>query len=332
MALLVKLRPAGPARFGPDTGDRHGAGRVLHSDSLFSALTHAMASLGRLDDWLAATAAGLSATVRVSSGFPFKGNQLLLPPPQSLWPLPPSLKIRWKSARFITAAAASMLAANGTLSEDQWFVDGLSECLLPNGAHGGPFRESLRSSAAIDRLGAGAAAHQTACLEFAPDSGVWFAVEFSSELARDEWRPPIEGAIRLLADSGVGGERSRGWGHFSQADFREGDLLALLFGGNWSAPADSNAQWLLSMFSPADEDEVDWSRGSYSVVERGGRIESPAGSGGLKKSARMISEGSVLVSKNPLVGAARNVAPEGFAHPVYRAGFALAIPIAWKAA
>jgi hypothetical protein len=44
----------------------------------------------------------------------------------------------------------------------------------------------------------------------------------------------------------------------------------------------------------------------------------------------MVAEGSVLVSQAPLRGAARDVAPQDFAHPVYRAGFALAIPIPWK--
>jgi hypothetical protein len=67
-------------------------------------------------------------------------------------------------------------------------------------------------------------------------------------------------------------------------------------------------------------------------LTRGGRIESPVRSGGLKKALHMISEGSVLVAENPVNGAAPDVAPEGFAHPVYRAGFALAIPIPWQAA
>jgi hypothetical protein len=41
----------------------------------------------------------------------------------------------------------------------------------------------------------------------------------------------------------------------------------------------------------------------------------------------MIEEGSVLFSLAPPRGAARNVAPPDFPHPVFRAGFALAIPI-----
>ena len=41
----------------------------------------------------------------------------------------------------------------------------------------------------------------------------------------------------------------------------------------------------------------------------------------------MVAEGSVLYAGGALCGAAPDVAPEGFAHPVFRAGFALAIPL-----
>ena len=41
----------------------------------------------------------------------------------------------------------------------------------------------------------------------------------------------------------------------------------------------------------------------------------------------MISEGSVIAAPSAPPGAASNVAPDDFPHPVYRAGFALAVPI-----
>jgi hypothetical protein len=83
--------------------------------------------------------------------------------------------------------------------------------------------------------------------------------------------------------------------------------------------------WLLSLFTPAPTDAVDWSRGNYTVLTRGGRVESPAGSGELKKQLQMVAEGSVLYASSTPCGAAADVAPDGFAHPVFRAGFALAI-------
>ena len=87
------------------------------------------------------------------------------------------------------------------------------------------------------------------------------------------------------------------------------------------------AHWLLSLFTPAAADAVDWARGSYTVLARGGRIDSPSGSGELKKQIQMVAEGSVLYADGVPLGAAADVAPDGFAHPVFRAGFALAIPL-----
>ena len=85
--------------------------------------------------------------------------------------------------------------------------------------------------------------------------------------------------------------------------------------------------WLLSLFTPAPGDSVDWGRGNYAVLARSGRVDSPAGSGELKKEIQMVAEGSVLCAATPPRGSAADVAPDGFAHPVFRAGFALAIPL-----
>jgi hypothetical protein len=85
--------------------------------------------------------------------------------------------------------------------------------------------------------------------------------------------------------------------------------------------------WMLSLFAPAAGDTVDWTRGDYAVIERNGRIESPVASGGLKKQVNLVAEGSVLIAASAPVGSAPDVAPDGFPHPVFRAGFAVAIPL-----
>ena len=54
--LVVKLRPSGPWRIGPDSGARNRVDVIYHSDSLYSAVTAAMARLGWLEEWLDATA------------------------------------------------------------------------------------------------------------------------------------------------------------------------------------------------------------------------------------------------------------------------------------
>ena len=99
--LLIRLRPVGPWRIGPDSGDRDRVDRIYHSDSLYSAVTSAMARLDMLDAWLDATARSAEPAVRFSSCFPYQGDTLLVVPPRNLWPPPPSSKVRWKGARFV---------------------------------------------------------------------------------------------------------------------------------------------------------------------------------------------------------------------------------------
>jgi CRISPR/Cas system CSM-associated protein Csm4 (group 5 of RAMP superfamily) len=309
MALIeIRLRPTGPWRGGHRAGDRERVDSVYHSDALYSAVTHAMGALGWLEEWLDATArAEGGSAVRFSSLFPFIGDTRLVPPPRTAWPPSGAGKLYVNAARLVPLE----VARQGVINESRWAVDGASECLLPIGRPA-PFSVSMRSAAAVDRLTGQMESHRTACLEFASDAGWWSLVEVS-----DDWEARVKSALRLLADSGFGGERSRGWGRTAQPEFSDASAL---FGdghpGTW---------WMLSLYSPHAEDAVDWARGDYNAVTRGGWTDSPAGSA-KKKQVRMIEEGSVLMAPF-LRGRAVDVAPEGFAHPAWRAGFALAVPV-----
>jgi CRISPR type III-A-associated RAMP protein Csm4 len=616
--LVVKLRPSGPWRIGPDSGARNRVDVIYHSDSLYSAVTAAMSRLGWLEEWLDATARTGSPAVSFSSCFPFVGDTVYVIPPRTIWP-PASTstkaaRVRWKSARFVPLTAVQSILSGDRLDENQWSVDGPSDCLVPAGTPG-PFRTAVRSNASVDRLTGASERHSTACIEFRPDSGLWTVVSFADEAAQARWSPKVKAAFRLLADTGFGGERSRGWGRSEAPEFIDGMLPDLILpmptesavapepvevieaavvappiieplvveavppapetepepsapetalepgavlsvaapepvevaeaavvappiiealvveavppapdsepepSAPETAPADatsapetapattepaidppgdatpssepaapsstepvieppgdatpapdpapsatepaiesapepetapaatepvieppgdampapepddtllSRAQgapregavpltavpeitseppapepeqpliaaeaaasdapvveavaiaepapaepeviaatpaigpekpavesmpepaapeplpepepllpftapthphWLLSLFTPAPADSVDWRRGNYTVVPRGGRIDSPAGSGELKKQIQMVAEGSVLYAETPPRGSAADVAPDGFAHPVFRAGFAVAIPL-----
>jgi hypothetical protein len=337
-----------------------------------------------------------------------------------------SARVRWKSARFVPLSVVQAMLAGEPLEGNQWSLDGASECLVPAGRPG-PFRTGVRWSAAVDRLTGAVERHSTACIEFRPGAGLWTVVSFQDESARTRWLDPIKAAFRLLADTGFGGERSRGWGRSEPPEFTDGTLPEMVLGnrgqgpgaggqgverslelspleapqepapeppltepappesevpiaaesvtalaplalGLWPpapdeppvvepAPPESEAQiaaepvtepaplapgprplapdlppapaqhWLLSLFTPAPDDSVDWGRGNYAVLARCGRVDSPAGSGELKKEIQMVAEGSVLCAAAPPRGSAADVAPDGFAHPVFRAGFALSIPL-----
>jgi CRISPR type III-A-associated RAMP protein Csm4 len=520
--LVVKLRPSGPWRIGPDSGARNRVDVIYHSDSLYSAVTNAMARMSRLEEWLDATARSATPAVCFSSCFPFVDEIGYVVPPRTVWPpQSPSLKaapVRWKSARFIPLAMVQSILAGDRLDENRWSVDGPSGCLMPAGKQG-PFRTSVRWGAAVDRLSGASERHSTACIEFRPGAGLWVVIGFADDAARDQWQDAVKAAFRWLADTGFGGERSRGWGRSEAPEFIEGELPAMIIGerpppmsaevrapreiepmiekasplqepeepspappveppepepspeappeqeptppveepgppapepipdsvgvteieakpaateapssseqapepasisqdaaanveaqpaateapssseqapepapisqdaaatveaepaaaeppssseqapepspisqdaaATVEAPASTTEStaapeperspepamqaakpgapgrphWILSLFTPAAADTVDWARGSYTLLSRGGRIDSPAGSGELKKQIQMIAEGSVLIAETPPRGAAPDVAPDGFAHPVFRAGFALSIPL-----
>ena len=409
--LVVKLRPAGPWRIGTDSGARNRVDVIYHSDSLYSAVASAMARLGSLDEWLEATARNRAPAVSFSSCFPFLDEIGFVVPPRTIWPpTSPALmsaRVRWKSARFVPLAVVQAMLAGEALNGNQWSLDGASECLVPAGRPG-PFRTGVRWSAAVDRLTGAVERHSTGCIEFRPGAGLWTIVSFADEAAHTRWLEPIKAAFRLLADTGFGGERSRGWGRSEPPEFVDGTLPEMVLGaapqkpapeplvtevtvtelivaepappgtevlivaeqvtalaplalGLWPpsadeppvaepappepeapiaaepvtepaplarpAPGQPQAHWLLSLFTPAPDDSVDWGRGNYVVLARGGRVDSPAGSGELKKEIQMVAEGSVLCAAAPPCGSAADVAPDGFAHPVFRAGFALSVPL-----
>ena len=349
--MVVKLRPSGPWRIGPDSGARDAVDLLYHSDSVYSAVTGAMRLFGKLDEWLDDTARrSEGAAVCFSSMFPFQNEVGFVVPPRSVWPPPASTKVRWKGARFVPLGLIGPLLSGQTLEEDRWDVDGVSQCLVAGGRMG-PLRLITRSAAAVDRLAGNVDPHEAACIEFLPGAGLWMVIAFASQEHKEKWDGPLRAALRWLADSGFGGERGRGWGRAAAPEFIEGTLPQMILPdrprasepapsgeGEPATPVEAtlpepvNGYWLLSLFSPASNDAVDWNRGSYSVVSRSGRVESPSRSGDLKKALNMIAEGSVLLADRPVQGAAPDVAPNGFAHPVYRAGFAFAIPVPWQAA
>src|ERR1044072_1796893 len=128
-AFLVRFRPLGPWRIGPETGARDRVDFVLHSDALYSAVTHAMARLGRLEEWLAATAsAGEPPAARPPAPFPTAGALRLAraPTPKTLWPPRPSPKVRWRNARSVPLSVVRDRVSKHPLSDNRCSLDGAS--------------------------------------------------------------------------------------------------------------------------------------------------------------------------------------------------------------
>jgi hypothetical protein len=117
--------------------------------------------------------------------------------------------------------------------------------------------------------------------------------------------------------------------------FRQGPWPAILLPKLAAATAQAGSNvdgntslyWLLSLYSPRSEEAIDWKSGEYRLISRGGRIEGNGSAGARKKMIRMLAEGSVLAAPDEPVGNAVDVAPDGFSHPIYRSGLALAFKL-----
>ena len=177
---------------------------------------------------------------------------------------------------------------------------------------------------AVDRLTGAVERHSTACIEFRPGAGLWAVVSFADEAAHARWLAPVKAAFRLLADSGFGGERSRGWGRAEAPEFIEGTLPDI----DPAEPCRSKSSPVAShripnrcgkrparsrsgcspCSPPRPAIQSTGNAGNYTVVARGGRVESPAVPGDLKKQVQMVAEGSVLYADR---GAARIGARRG---------------------
>ena len=320
--FIVRLRPTGPWRLGPSSGARDRVDRVLHSDTLYSALTLAAQHIGILPEWLSVTAEAAQPVVRVASAFPFVGRTLLAPAPRHVWPPAASGRTRWKAARFVPLHMVPRLFAYEPLKEDRWAVDPVSEAVLPVEKFGEvnpPYRVTMRRTAAVDRItGVSAEPASTACLEFSENAGWWCAV-----FCPAEWTMRLQSLFRFIADAGIGGERSLGWGRSATPEFE--DLPgALAQEPGQLAEHHERGYWLLSLVAPATSDRVAWGRGSYALVRRSGRTHDR---GTLKIESAMVEEGSVVMADAHPAGVARDIAGEGAEHPIYRAGFAVAVPV-----
>jgi CRISPR-associated protein Csm4 len=146
-------------------------------------------------------------------------------------------------------------------------------------------------------------------------------VDFIDESCRSD----IEAALALLGDEGIGGGRSVGYGGFGIERVEEG----------FDAELGSGARLALSLLHPS-RDEIENglldSPAEYLVVSRGGWA-TPAGAAGMRrKPVNMIAEGSIIrdlgrahYGASPMVLEAGGGA--GPAHPVFRPGRAVTIPI-----
>ncbi|MEW6287097.1 MAG: type III-A CRISPR-associated RAMP protein Csm4 [Chloroflexota bacterium] len=170
----------------------------------------------------------------------------------------------------------------------------------------------------VDRISSASNLFQSERVLFNAGCGLWFGVAQTSSLRLD-----FATLLAALGDSGLGGERTAGYGHFT---FEPKGELPL------NAP--QSAAYLLSRWHPKADEVALLANSAYKLEAVEGWLRTPENAAAQRrKRLWLVAEGS-LIAGNPQGGAA-DVRPEydaksgeTIAHPIYRPGFALALD--WK--
>ena len=149
---------------------------------------------------------------------------------------------------------------------------------------------------------------------FRPGASFFFLAEVANEAHWDQFKA----VWRLLADEGIGGDRSVGKGLYHEPSFSSLQL---------SVPDEADGQILLSLFYPAPSERELLADGYYEFIERKGYLYSPAAQGLKRQGVRLFNSGSVFPAARPLAGKLVPVTPGIFSeHVVYRYGIAMSVP------
>lgn len=153
---------------------------------------------------------------------------------------------------------------------------------------------------------------------FDENAGLYFLCGVEDDNEEDiEW---INGLLKQLGMTGIGGKRSSGYGKFKLADKYSDlackdldDIFDMLF------EEESSIQMCLAPVCPLAEEIAAVKQGAYKLVKRGGFISSPMTGENMKRdSVYMLAEGSCFAKR--LQGSLLRQEIDGIEHPVYRDG------------
>lgn len=271
----------------------------------------------------------------ISSAFPFAGDVRFYPKPLGIRPsnIDQSEKI-FKRVRFVSESLFQQMIEGSPpefqerdcinadavwLSSDERkslrsFVDEATGNLLL-------WKTAIVPRVTLDRITNASQIWHMGMVQFVNGAGLWFAIQFLKD--SDAMLQKLEACLRLLEDTGLGGERGSGLGLF-RFESKEGLV---------QCPADANCFTTLSPLCPANGNELQSLLGGpihYDLMPRRGWIGSPEAGNLRRKQVWMFSEGSIL-SGNPasIVGSLQDTRPDGIPdlHPVYRYGYAFPVGV-----
>ena len=179
---------------------------------------------------------------------------------------------------------------------------------------------------AIDRVSDASNIFHAGRTTFARGCGLWFGVQWLHPDAKTDdltYRQAFELLLAHLADSGLGGERTYGYGAFT---FAPQSAVPL------PEPQPQAPAMLLSRYHPRQDElpAVLGNGAAYRLESVAGWLYSPDGPGQRRKRLHLLGEGSLAIWPGHPAGDVTDVrpeyeeAPQPFPHPVWRYGLALA--------
>lgn len=293
---------------GQREGWREGSIPLPHSDTLFSALCHVdwmlNGTIGENELSIIRAVRSVPIALLLSSCFPFIDKELF-------WPVPLNQLSMEKDVRRIryidTAGFAKLLHGekidniyeghrtipDWRTGETPWIIQDVPRVSL-NRWTNHPDENYFHVGQVSFKKGAGF---------------------FFSYAIDDNWsHQQFETMMRLLADEGLGGYRSVGYGLSLPPIFTTIDL---------DAPDDSDGVVHLSLYYPARNQNISYDLGFYEMIERRGYIFSPFHRNLHKRSLRMFVEGSVFSDAPENQGEIVDITPTApylNMHKVYRYG------------
>ena len=252
----------------------------------------------------------------LTSAFPFAKDVYLFPKPL-MWS---TLSKKSKRVQFVSRSRFQDIISGNPpeFSEDQ-LINGEEVWVSPeekeklktsNDENFTIWATNTRPRVTIGSQNAGSEIWHLQTVQFNTDCGLWFAAQFDS----GETKQRIETLLRVLGDTGIGGERNAGYGAF---DFDTASLEIPDAKG-------CNQFMTLSPICPKSIDQLEHLlRGNvaYTLTPSSGWVSTP-GTVTRRKQINMFTEGSVLHTSNTQIGRLVDLRPDTWEHPVYRYGYA----------
>jgi CRISPR-associated protein Csm4 len=319
---IVRLRFNGALHVGRDDAGVgiEGVQPYTHSDTLFSAFCNVWSGDEAGEKAIEAAKEG-NPPIRLSSAFPYYAdkknpNKFIYFLPRPLLPVSTSFNVYARTVKQTSFLSLDQFEgwARGDIIDDV----GAEHHRLGYANHSELYIEQVRPRHASSRITMTSAIYHCGEIFFRDGAGLYFLAE-TSDLDL------LQNSLNRLSHSGLGGERSIGYGSFKY------DIPELITEGSRFGKLRSisgNASCLLSIYYP-DKGEIAEIQSlalAYGTVLRKGWFYSKsAKEQGKRKTCRMFSEGSIFRSLPK--GRILDVRPHGMKHQVFRYGMAMSLPI-----